>query len=282
MANTTHYDTLSIGSGEGGKFICFDRASHGYKTAVIEHKWYGGSCPNIACLPTKNILYAAEQLHNARKYAAAGVLKINGEIGVDMSVVRERKRAMVQGLTEMHKDVFKQTGAEMILGHAELIDRNTVEVELEEGGKRRLTADNIVLCTGSRAKIVNIPGLKEAEPLTNIELLELDEIPRHLLILGGGYSGIEFAQAWKRFGAKVTILERGASILKHEDADVVETLVGILEGEGVEFQTEVAVTNVSGISGKSVTLSGTQAGKPFSVEGSHILVASGRIPSKYF
>jgi len=279
MTSSDHYDTISIGSGEAGKFVCFTRSSTGKKTAVIEHKWPYGSCPNIACLPSKNVLYSAEQLHNAQKYTKMGLLKNNAIEGVNMSVVRERKRDMVKGMFEMHEDVLKDTGSELILGHANLVDAKTVEVELKDGGKRVLTADNIIICTGSRARIDDTPGLKAAKPMTHIELLELGEVPAHLVILGGGYSGLEFAQAHRRFGAKVSVIERNERILKHEDEDVSSALVDILVAEGVDFHASTLITSVSGTSGESVTLNGTTSGKPFSITGTHILVAGGRVPN---
>ncbi|KAF2253684.1 FAD-dependent pyridine nucleotide-disulfide oxidoreductase [Trematosphaeria pertusa] len=279
MATPSHYDTISIGSGEAGKYICWNRASTGKKTAVIEHKWLGGSCPNIACLPSKNVLYSADILHNSQKYASTGLLKVKGASGVDMSVVRERKRDMVNGLIEMHEGVFKNSGAELILGHGRLLDAKTVEVELKDGGKKLMTADNIIICTGSRAKIDNTPGLKEAKPLTHIEMLELDVVPTHLIILGGGYSGIEFAQAYRRFGAEVTVIERNERILRNEDEDVSSALVDILKGEGIVFHSSTSITSVRGTSGSSVTLTGAQNSQPLEISGSHLLVASGRVPN---
>jgi pyruvate/2-oxoglutarate dehydrogenase complex dihydrolipoamide dehydrogenase (E3) component len=279
MTSTDHYDTISIGSGEAGKYICWNRASAGKKTAVIEHKWLGGSCPNIACLPSKNILYSAELVHDAKKYAASGLLKTSGSIEIDMNAVRERKREMVDGLMSMHEGVFEKSGAELISGHGRLVGEKTVEVELKEGGKRVITADNIIICTGSRARIGDTIGLKDANPLTHIELLELDEVPKHLIILGGGYSGLEFAQAYRRFGAEVTVIERNTHILNKEDEDVSSALVDILKAEGIKFYTSTTIEKVTGTSGQSVNLTGKRDNFPFLVSGSHLLVASGRIPN---
>lgn len=278
MSTPEHYDTVSIGSGEAGKYICWNRSKAGHKTAVIEHKWLGGSCPNIACLPSKNLLYSAEILHNSQKYAATGLLKFEAT-GVDMNLVRERKRSMVKGLIEMHEDVFKGTGSELILGHATLADQKTIEIDLGDGGKRTLTADNIVICTGSRQRIDDTPGLKESKPLTHIELLELDEIPKHLIILGGGYSGIEFAQAFRRFGSQVTVIEHNAQILGKEDSDTSTALVDMLKSEGIEFRVNTTISSVSGTSGDSVTLSGSTSNAPFEISGTHLLLASGRVPN---
>ncbi|KAF2263862.1 FAD-dependent pyridine nucleotide-disulfide oxidoreductase [Lojkania enalia] len=278
MSGLDHYDTISIGSGEAGKYVCWNRSSQGKKTAVIEHKWLGGSCPNIACLPSKNVICSADVVYNSRKYVARGMLKAHGT-GVDMSLVRERKREMVKDLIEMHELVFKTSGAELILGHGKLVGDKTVEIELKDGGKRTLTGDNIIICTGSRAKIPDILGLAEAKPLTHIELLELDEVPKHLIILGGGYVGMEFAQAFRRLGAEISVIEQNDTVLRREDEDVSSALVDILKGEGVQFFTSATVSNVSGTSGESVMLMGTKAGKPFSIIGSHLLVAGGRVPN---
>jgi pyruvate/2-oxoglutarate dehydrogenase complex dihydrolipoamide dehydrogenase (E3) component len=279
MSDTTHYDTISIGSGEGGNFVSWDRASTlGVKTAVIERKWLGGSCPNVACLPSKNFIYSAEIAHDAEKYTATGLLK--GSVGgVNMSAVRERKREMVKGLGTMFEGIFEGTGAELIRGTARLVGDKKIEVALKDGGKKVVTADNIIICTGSRTKLDHTPGLQEAKPLTHIDILELDTVPEHLIILGGGYIGMEFAQAFRRFGSAVTILQRGEQILKKEDKDISDALVEILHAEGVNFATSTTITNVSGTSGQSVTLKGTQSGAPFEITGSHILVAVGREPN---
>jgi pyruvate/2-oxoglutarate dehydrogenase complex dihydrolipoamide dehydrogenase (E3) component len=279
MSTADHYDTISIGSGEAGKYICWNRASTGKKTAVIEHKWLGGSCPNVACLPSKNVIYSAEVLHEAKRFAASGLLKLSGDLGVDMNMVRERKREMVRGLIGMHESVFEHSGAELVLGHGRLIEPKTVEVELEDGGKRVMTADHVIICTGSRARIDSTPGLKDANPLTHVELLELDEVPKHLIILGGGYSGIEFAQAYRRLGAEVTVVERNARILAKADEDVSSALVDILRAEGIEFYTSTVIEKVTGTSGQSVNLTGMRDNFPFLLSGSHLLVTSGRIPN---
>ncbi|KAF2028460.1 FAD/NAD(P)-binding domain-containing protein [Setomelanomma holmii] len=202
MSDPKHYDTLSIGSSEAGKYICWSRVSTlRVRTLVIESNHLGGSCPNIACLPSKNFIYSAGQVHQAQEYAASGLLRTNGDMGVDMKAVLERKRAMVKGLVKMYEGVFEGSGVELVLGRGRLL-----------GEKRVATADSIVICTGSRAKIDDTPGLKEAQPLTHIEILELYEVPDHLIMLGGGYAGMEFAQAFRRFKAKVTVVERTIEI----------------------------------------------------------------------
>jgi pyruvate/2-oxoglutarate dehydrogenase complex dihydrolipoamide dehydrogenase (E3) component len=281
MVDSNHYDTISIGSGEAGKYICWNRASTlGVRTAVIEHKYLGGSCPNIACLPSKNLIFSAEVVHTAQKYSATGLLR-SGEDGVhvDMAAVRDKKRVMVKGLRDMHENVFENSGAELIWGHGRLVGEKKVEVRLGDEERRILTANHIIICTGSRAKIDDTPGLEESKPLTHVDILELAEVPKHLLILGSGYVGIEFAQAFRRLGAAVSVIERGCRIFKNEDEDVSNELVEILKSEGAEFFTLTKITNVKGISGNSVTLTGFRDGQPFEITGSHLFVASGRVPN---
>lgn len=161
MPAPDHYDTISIGSGEAGKYICWNRSSTlGVKTAVIEHKWLGGSCPNIACLPSKNFVYSAHVVHQAQKYAETGLLRAESGVSVDMAVVLKRKNDMIKGLIEMHEGVFANTGSELIMGQGRLVGKKKVEVELQDGGKKILTADNIIICTGSRAKVDNTSTLR--------------------------------------------------------------------------------------------------------------------------
>ena len=225
---TEHYDLLVLGSGEAGKYIAWTMASIGKKAAVIERRYIGGSCPNIACLPSKNIIYSAKVAHLA-KHAADFGLPTSHE-GVNMAVVRERKRAMVSGLIAMHEDRYNKTHTELILGEGRFVAPKTIEVTLANGGTRLLTGTQVVICTGSRATILPIPGLRESKPLTHIEALELDHIPEHLLVLGGGYIGLEFAQAFRRFGSRVTVIERSTRLLKGEDDDIADAF-----GKGCEI-----------------------------------------------
>ncbi|KAF2824058.1 Dihydrolipoyl dehydrogenase [Ophiobolus disseminans] len=279
MATPNHYHTISLGSGEAGRCICWTLSSTlNVPTAVIESTYLCGSCPNIACLPSKNFVYSAEIAHLAKKYTATGLLK--GDVkDVNMAAVLARKNEMVKGLTKMHEDIFEKSDTELIMGRGRLIGGGIIEIDLKSGGKRIVTADNIIICTGSRAKVDDTPGLKQAKPMTHIEIMDLHQVPEHLLILGGGYVGLEFAQAFRRFGAKVSVVERGGRILKIEDEDVSDALVEILKGEGVEFFTSFTVSSVTGISGRSVTLTGTRNGTAFELKGTHLLVASGRLPN---
>ena len=277
-SSAEHFDILVIGSGEAGKYLAWNLASSGKHVALVERRYIGGSCPCIACLPSKNVIHSANMAHHAAKATSSDFFP--AELSrIDMAVVRQRKRDMVQGLVEMHEGRFKASGAELIMGNARFVAQKTVDVELAGGSSRKISAETIIISTGSRQRIDDIPGLKEAEPLTHIELLEVDQVPPHLIILGGGYIGVEFAQAMRRLGSQVTVIERNPRILKHEDEDVSSALADVLKAEAIRFCLSVTVDKVSGNSGKSVTVTGTQSGAPFEVTGTHLLCAGGRIPN---
>lgn len=272
-----HYDVLVLGSGEGGKYIAWNMASLGKRTALIERRYIGGSCPNIACLPSKNIIHSAHVAHVATKAAEYGLHP--AKLGVDMQVVRSRKRAMVTGLIAMHEDRFLQTGTELILGEGRFVAPRTIAVTSANGGTRFLAAGHVIISTGSHASIDPIPGLAEARPLTHVEALELGQIPDHLLILGGGYVGLEFAQAMRRFGSRVTIVERNERLLHREDTEVSEALARIFLAEGIEIVAEAQLREVQGRSGEQVTLHLEHKSGPMRVIGTHLLVATGRAPN---
>jgi pyruvate/2-oxoglutarate dehydrogenase complex dihydrolipoamide dehydrogenase (E3) component len=270
-------DVLVLGSGEAGKYIAWNMAAAGRQTALIERRYIGGSCPNIACLPSKNVVYSAHVAHTATQAASFGLHP--AEPGVDMSTVRERKRSMVNGLVAMHEDRFRQTGVELILGEGRFVAPKTIEVVLNGGGVRTVSAEHVIISTGSRATIADTPGLADSQPLTHVEALELGELPGHLIILGGGYVGLEFAQAMRRFGSRVTILERSPRLLPREDDDVAQELTQAFLREGIEILTTVNVTRVEGRSGAQVTLHLDHSGSPTQITGTHILAATGRTPN---
>ncbi|GAB0119672.1 FAD-dependent oxidoreductase [Acidisoma sp. 7E03] len=271
------YDLIVIGSGEGGKYLAWTLASQGQKVAVVERRWIGGSCPNINCLPSKNEIWSAGQIHAARVAAALGI--VAEPVTVDMPRILARKRAMVRDLIEMHLDLFRKSGAELIMGHAEMDDPQTVRVTLNEGGTRVLTAPRIVLNLGTTADIPAVPGLTEAQPMTHIEMLEQDALPRHLIVIGGGYVGLELGQAFRRFGAEVTMLEPGPRIAAREDAEVSAELHRLLEAEGMVIHTGVALHAVAGRSGEAVAVTVAQGAETWEIAGSHLLVAAGRRPN---
>jgi pyruvate/2-oxoglutarate dehydrogenase complex dihydrolipoamide dehydrogenase (E3) component len=272
------YDLVVLGSGEGGKFIAWTLAKKGLKAAVVERKYIGGSCPNIACLPSKNIIQSAKVASYFFRSEEFGINKDNTRI--NMSVVRDRKRKMVDGLVEMHLGKYKESGAELVMGSGKFVGPKAVEVALHNGGTRVLRGKKVVLSVGTHATIDPVPGLLEANPLTHIEALELDHIPGHLIIIGGGYIGLELAQAMRRFGSRVTIIERNGRLVHREDQDISEALQTLCRDEGIQIITNAKVTKVEGKSGQSVKVHVTKSPDSTMVlEGTHILVASGRTPN---
>ncbi|WP_263415499.1 dihydrolipoyl dehydrogenase family protein [Terriglobus albidus] len=271
------YDLVIIGSGAGTKLSAWTFAGRGQRVAVIERKYVGGACPNIACLPSKNIIHTAQVVAYARRGEEFGI-RMRG-MEVDMPAVRERKRSMVAGLVETHLDLYRQSGAELIMGNASFIGPKTVEVTLQDGRKRVLVGKNVIIGTGTHAAVDRTPGLAEAQPLTHVEALELDYVPERLIILGGGYVGLEFAQAMRRFGSKVTVIDRNSRVLHREDEDVTEAIHGILRDEGIEFALGTPIQKVTGVSGQTVKVFLHRPDGEAVVEGTHLLVATGRVPN---
>ena len=271
------WTNVVVGSGEGGKYLAWHLASLGQKTAVVERRWIGGSCPNINCLPTKNEIQSAKVARLAGQAADFGVQ--SGAISIDMSGVRSRKRTMVDGLVAMHLERYKTSGAALIMGSARFLNSGTIEVSLNSGGQRTLTAERFFLNLGTHASIPPIAGLRESSPLTNIELLELDRLPAHLAVIGGGYVGLEFAQAYRRFGSNVTVLQRGSQLLENEDADVAEEVSRFLRAEGTDIVTSAEVLEVTGRSGSEVKIRFRTPQGERTILASDILVAAGRTPN---
>src|SRR5271163_1202793 len=213
MANVEKYDDLIIGSGIAGKFAAWTRDSR-RRTVIVERGLIGGACPNVACLPSKNMVWSAKVISLARRGMEFG-LKTES-MSVDMAVVQRRKRTMVEELRKIHLDHTRAAGVDLIMGVARFVAPRTVEIELRDGGTRTLKGERVFLDLGSRAAIPDLPGLAEAKPMTHVEALELDRLPQHLVVLGGGYVGLELAQAFRRFGAQVSVLEEGPQLASHE------------------------------------------------------------------
>src|SRR5712692_6382923 len=252
------YDLLVLGSGAAGKLISWTLAKKGMKTAVIERKYVGGSCPNIACLPSKNIIHSAQVASYFRRSEEFGITKDNWKI--NMPAVRERKRKMVTGLVDIHLDLYKKSGAELVMGFGRFVGPQTIEVTSAEGTTRLLRGKRVLINTGTRATIDPTPGLAESKPLTHIEALELDRIPEHLLVLGGGFVGVELSQAMRRFGSRVTVIDRNARLAHREDQDISEALHELFRDEGIEVITNTLITRVEGKSGESVKLIANRKG----------------------
>jgi len=275
MPRAEHVEVLVLGSGAGGKLLASHMAKAGRRTAVVERKWIGGSCPNINCLPSKNEVKSAEVAHTV--YDAGPFGTVVTDARVDMAQVEARKRKMVEGLVALQVDAFRTSGAELILGQAQFVGPKTVQVALNDGGTRLLSGDRVFLDLGTRPHVPPIPGLADAA-LTNIELLELDRLPEHLVVLGGGYVGLEFAQAYRRFGSRITLVERGPQILAREDPDVADALHQLLTDEGVEVLVGASTSRVDGRRGELRLVVQTSSGER-TLEASDVLAATGRTPN---
>jgi len=272
-----HVDILVLGSGEGGKYLAWHMARSGHRTAVVERRWIGGSCPNINCLPSKNEIWSAKVAALVKHAAEFGTQA--GSAAIDMARVRQRKRDMVDGLIAMHLERYKASGAELIMGTGRFVAPKTLEVRLNEGGMRVLAGDRVFLDVGTHATIPDILDLAAAVPLTHIEALELDRVPPHLIVLGGGYVGLELAQAYRRFGSRVTLVERAAQLAGREDADVCDAIARMFRDEGIDVLVAAETLRVKGRSGEGVRIDVRMPDGERTIDGSHILVATGRTPN---
>ena len=277
MSNYEDYDLVVLGSGRG-RFLAWSMASEGKRTAVVERRYVTGSCPSIACLPSKYLVHGAKVASYFRRGTEFGIAP--GDWKVDMLAVRDGKQKMIDGMVALNHERYRESGAELVIGQGRFVGPRTIEVATADGGTRTLRGDNIVISTGSRARIDPIPGLAEARPMTHVEALELDRVPDQLVVLGGGYVGLELAQAFRRFGSRVTVVERNGALAHREDRDVSEALRELFEAEEIDVRsgTRVRARGRAG-SGESVRLHLTVGGTKDVIEGTDLLVASGRTPN---
>ena len=275
--DSEEYDLVILGGGTGSTIAAWTFAKQGQRVAAIDRKYVGGSCPNIACLPSKNIIHSAKVASYLRRSEEFGIAK--RDVTVDMSAVRGRKRRMVSSWNDVYLDNYRKSGAEFLFGSGRFIGPKTLEVTLHDGTIRQLRGANVIINTGTRAVLEPVPGLVDAHPLTHIEALELDQVPGHLLVIGGGYVGLELSQAMRRFGSKVTIIDRNDRLMHREDDDVTEALQSLFADEGIDMVLNGTVKRISGESGQSVRIVIEQRGMEKTLEGSHLLVAAGRAPN---
>jgi pyruvate/2-oxoglutarate dehydrogenase complex dihydrolipoamide dehydrogenase (E3) component len=276
MSEVEHYDILAVGGGSAVKAVVIDMAKGGRRVALVERGLIGGSCINIACIPTKTLVRSAEIAHLAGNAAAFG--SVNSQVATNMPDVRARTAGVVSGMVDATWHSLRDSGCEVIVGEGRFVGPREIEATLPDGNTRRLTADRIFLNLGTRAAIPNTPGLLEAKPLTHVEALQLDRLPEHLLILGGGYIGLEMAQAFRRLGSAVTIVERSSQLAAREDPDIGEAVQEIFREDGIDVVLAAKVTGVEGRSGDTVTLRLQQEGGESVLQGTDILVAAGRVP----
>ncbi len=269
-----HYDAIVIGAGQAGPALAGRLGAEGLKTAIIERKLMGGTCVNVGCVPTKTLVASAHAVHTARRGEEYGFTA--GEVRVDMKAVKARKDGVVKhssdGVTSW---VASMKNVTLIRGHARFTAPRTLEVD-----GRALTADRIFLNVGGRALVPDIPGIHDVPYLTNSTLLDLDQVPEHLVIVGGSYIGLEFAQAYRRFGAKVTVVEKSDRLLPREDPDVVAEIRAILEREGVVIRTGAECMELKRNGDRVVVGMACGEGEPVA-EGSHLLLAVGRLPNTH-
>jgi pyruvate/2-oxoglutarate dehydrogenase complex dihydrolipoamide dehydrogenase (E3) component len=279
MSSIENYDILVIGSGEAGKYLAWMMAGEGHRTAVVERKLVGGSCPNIACLPSKNIIHSAKVRSFTMRAAEFGV-ELESAV-TSMKGVQARKRAMVDSLRQFHLDRYHASGAELIMGEARFVGERTVDVELDDGGKRRISGERVFLNLATHATVPDIPGLAAARPMTHVELLDLDRLPEHLVVIGGGYVGLELAQAMRRFGARVTVIEHGQQLAGREDADVGAAILELFHDEGITVHLQTQVRSVEGESGSHVRVVTDGPDGERVIEATDLLVGVGRTPNTY-
>ena len=277
MSEVDRYEVLVIGSGEAGKYLAWTLAKQGRRTALVERKMIGGSCPNVACLPSKNVIHGAKVASLAARAAEFGL--VGGPLATDMRRVHERKRTMVESLVQVHVGRYEAAGVDLILGEARFVSPNTVSVSGVGAATRALAGDRVILSLGTRAAVPPVPGLAESQPMTHVEALDLERLPEHLIVLGGGYVGLELAQAARRFGSRVTVIERGAQLAGREDPDVGDALRELFQDEGIEVLLKSEVHRVEGRSAEHVRAHVEGPDGPRVVEGSDLLVAAGRTPN---
>jgi pyruvate/2-oxoglutarate dehydrogenase complex dihydrolipoamide dehydrogenase (E3) component len=277
MSEPEKYDVLVLGSGTGGKLIAWTMASEGKQTASIERKYVGGACPNIACLPSKNVIHSAKVASLFRRHQEFGIE--TGASTINMAGVYARKKKMVDALMKVHLDQYRTSGAELIWGNARFIGPRTLHVALRDGGERTLIGNRVFVNVGTHAAIPDISGLADTKPMTHIEMLDLQRLPQHLIVLGGGYVGLELAQAMRRFGSRVTLVARDPQLAPKEDADVAQAILELFRDEGIEVLLRSQVLSVKGVSGERVELVVEDEAGTRTVTGTDILAALGRVPN---
>ena len=270
-----HYDAIVIGTSQGGRFLPIELARAGQKVALVERDQLGGVCVNRGCTPTKTMVASARLAYQARRGAEYGV-RI-GPVSVDLAAVRERKRAMVAGARQNYASRLTQAGLELIEGEAHFTGPKTVEIALTDGGTREISAPVIVVDTGTRPKPLAIAGADDVPVLDSTSIMELDQLPQHLIVVGGGYIGLEFGQMFRRFGSEVTVIQHSARLLTNEDEDVSDEVASILRDDGITVLTSSTPVQVELADGGRVRLTVRTKDGERQVEGSHLLAAIGRI-----
>lgn len=278
MTHSYTHDAIIIGVGQAGNPLARAFAAAGRRVAVLERKYVGGTCVNDGCTPTKTMIASARIAHLARRSADYGVQV--GDVQVDLAAVWQRKEAIVQrSRAGIHKALTETPNIDFMAGEGSLSDPTHVHVRLNEGGKRQISAPIIVLDTGARPSVPPIPGLTTVPFLDSTSVMELTTVPEHLLILGGGYIGVEFAQMFRRFGAQVSLIQRGPHLLPREDRDIADAVADILRAEGINLWLESDAQQVQQSAAGQIEVTIAQPGTQHHLAGSHLLLAAGRQPN---
>jgi pyruvate/2-oxoglutarate dehydrogenase complex dihydrolipoamide dehydrogenase (E3) component len=270
------FDAIIIGSGQGGNPLAEALIAAGKKTAMVERQDVGGTCINRGCTPTKTMVASARVAYLARRGADYGVDV--GPIAIDMSRVRERKRAIVSTMRQSRENRLAKAHVELIRGEASFTGPRQLRVALHGGGERELSAPQIFIDTGTHSAVPAIEGLDTVSYFDNESIMELDRVPEHLLLVGGGYIGVEFSQMFRRFGSKVTIIQSGSQLLREEDQDVAAEVLKILRQDGIEVLLNAHTQSVARANGV-LTLTVVVEGQAQTIEGTDLLVATGRVPN---
>ena len=277
MTTSQQYDAIIIGSGQAGAPLSTALAQADMRTVLIEREHVGGTCVNEGCTPTKTMIASGRVAYLARRSADYGVH--SGAITVDLRKVRERKRNIVNSFRNgSQASIEKTTNLDLIFGEAKLTGPTSVEIRLKDGVRQTISANYVFINTGTRSSRPKLEGLETVAFLDNASIMELDAVPEHLLVLGGGYIGVEFGQLFRRFGSRVTIVHTRDRLLTREDPDVTQELEKILRQDGVEIFLDSKAKRVSQANG-SIRLEIEQQGQAKSVSGSHLLIATGRTPN---
>ncbi|WP_144147129.1 FAD-dependent oxidoreductase [Paraburkholderia sp. BCC1884] len=273
MSNVEHYEYVFLGGGKGGKTLAMELAQAGKRVALIERGMIGGSCINIACIPTKALIQNARiaHLHDAHLRDS----EVTERPKTDMKKVIDNVRSVVAGMVDINMKAFLGSGLELVLGTGRFVGPRRIQVEMNEGAARIIEGQHVFINTGTTAAIPDVPGLKDAQPLTHVEALQLESLPDRLVVIGGGYIGLEMAQAFRRLGSSVTLIQEGPRVAMREDEDVTSEIQAALADEGVEILVGAKPVKVTGKSGHAVTIE-LESGAV--VSGTHVLVAAGRTP----
>jgi pyruvate/2-oxoglutarate dehydrogenase complex dihydrolipoamide dehydrogenase (E3) component len=277
MSAAAHFQVIVIGSGQGGTPLSLAFANAGVRTALVERKHVGGTCVNEGCTPTKTMVASARVAWLARRSAGYGVT--TGAVGIDMARVRQRKRDIVDGFRDgSQKQLERTANLELIFGEARFTSATSLVIRLADGSEREISGERIFIDAGARPAVPALDGLAGVPFLDSTSIMELDEVPEHLLVLGGGYVGLEFGQMFRRFGSRVTIVQAAGQLLGREDADVADAVAAILKDDGIEILLNANAERVAQAKGR-VQLAVHTADGARTLDGSHLLIATGRVPN---